>query len=250
MTDRDMAAHLRESGWGVIPPEQYGIDMEDRFHSVWKCVESYTMTSRERGYALYKAVEYLCGNAISGDLVECGVWKGGSSMLMALALMDCSEASRHLFLYDTYEGMTAPTSEDVIAWNNKSVQAKLAEERKAGKDSFSSWSAGREEVEANMQSTGYPEDRVHYVAGDVCETLKTVVPRKISLLRLDTDWYASTVSELEYLYPRLVSGGILIIDDYGHFKGARQAVDGYFRKIKNFPYMSRIDYTGRVIVKP
>ena len=81
------------------------------------------------------------------------------------------------------------------------------------------------------------------------DTIPKNSPEKISILRLDTDWYESTKHELEYLFPRLSSGGILIIDDYGHFKGAKKAVDEYFTKNKIQYFLNRIDYTGRLIVK-
>ncbi|MBT3275301.1 MAG: macrocin O-methyltransferase [Spirochaetales bacterium] len=224
--------------------------MEPAFHRIWDEVKPFTMTSPMRGYAVYKAVEYLERNEITGDFVECGVWKGGSCMLMALALLELSQDNRKLYLYDTFSGMTAPTSEDVIAWNNLSVQKKWDEELRGEKDYFSSWAVGLEDVKNNMRSVGYPSENINFVPGDICETLDKTAPEKIALLRLDTDWYESTVKELEVLYPLLVSGGILLIDDYGHFKGARKAVDEFFLKLGQFPYLSRSDYTGRVLVKP
>lgn len=250
MTDREMAALLREQGWGTIPPEQYTSDMEKSFLSLWEDVKPFTMTSLERGYALYKAVEYICMNRIPGDFVECGVWKGGSTMLMALSLLEFHDTSRTLHLYDTFSGMTEPTAEDVIAWNNRSVLEKWEEDRSGVKDNFGSWAIGKEEVALNMNTTGYPGESIRYVPGDVSETLDLGVPEGLALLRLDTDWYRSTAKELEVLYPKLASGGVLIVDDYGHFKGARQAVCEYFEKAGFFPYLSRSDYTGRVLVKP
>ena len=250
MTDRESAALLRNRGWGIIPPEQYVVDMEDRFQNIWESVSAYTMTGLERGYSLYKAVEYICKNRLPGDFVECGVWKGGSSMLMALSLLEFNDTSRILRLYDTYAGMTEPTAEDVIAWNDKSVTQKLQEDRSVGKDSFSTWSVAKEEVEANMNATAYPEEKIRYIEGDVAETLATDVPERLALLRLDTDWYKSTAYELEILYPKVVPGGIVVVDDYGHFKGARKAVDEYFSKTETFPLFCRADYTGRIMVKP
>ena len=82
------------------------------------------------------------------------------------------------------------------------------------------------------------------------DTIPNQAPKEIALLRLDTDWYESTLHELEHLYPRLVSGGVLIIDDYGHWRGAREAVDEYIDKHKLKLFLTRIDYTGRLCVKP
>lgn len=238
---------LREKGYGVIPPEQYLSDLENDFHTIWKEVHSYTMTSVERGYSLFKAVEYIVKNKIPGNLVECGVWKGGSCMLIARALKLFGDSNRKIYLYDTYEGMPKPTKEDVISWNGRSVLEKWEEDKSGIKDNFGSWAVGLEEVKANVLSTGYDEDMFVFVPGDVALTLKDKKPDKISLLRLDTDWYASTVEELETLYPLLSNKGVLIIDDYGHFDGARKAVDEYF---ENRPILlNRIDYTGRIGVK-
>ena len=105
------------------------------------------------------------------------------------------------------------------------------------------------EVKENMQKTGYPVDKLNYIIGKVEETLKNTRPDKIALLRLDTDWYESTKIELEMLYPLIVQDGVLIIDDYGHFSGAKKAVDEYFMTINRPPLFNRIDYTGRLIIK-
>ena len=104
-------------------------------------------------------------------------------------------------------------------------------------------------VKKNMASTDYPEENIIYIKGKIEETLPGYIPGKISILRLDTDWYESTKHELEHLYPILSPGGVLIIDDYGHFAGARKAVDEYFSGLEKPPYMSRIDYSGRIIIK-
>jgi predicted O-methyltransferase YrrM len=92
---------------------------------------------------------------------------------------------------------------------------------------------------------------VRFVEGDVVQSLKieSNLPESISVLRLDTDWYESTRAELEVLYPRLSPGGVLIIDDYGHWGGAKKAVDEYFRG-RPKPLLQYTDYTGRMGVKP
>ncbi len=238
---------LKEKGFGVIPPEQYLSDMEESFISIWEKVSSFTMTSVERGYSLFKSVEYIVKNNIPGDFVECGVWKGGSCMLIAMALELFEDTNRKIYLYDTYEGMPKPTEEDVISWNGRSVLEKWEEDNSGIKDNFGSWAVGLEEVKTNISITEYPENNLIFVPGDVALTLKKVKPATIALLRLDTDWYASTVEELEILYPLVVEKGVLIIDDYGHFDGARKAVDEYFEK--RTILLNRIDYTGRIGIK-
>ena len=238
---------LKEKGYGIIPPEQYLSDMEKNFLAIWADIKAYTMTSIERGYSLFKSVEYIVKNKIPGDFVECGVWKGGSCMLIAQALALFGDAERKIFLYDTFEGMPKPTEEDVISWNGRSVMEKWEEDETGTKDNFGSWAVGLGEVKTNISSTNYPEDNLVFIPGDVAVTLKDIKPSRIALLRLDTDWYASTVEELEILYPLLVEKGVLIIDDYGHFDGARKAVDEYFQN--RTILLNRIDYTGRIGIK-
>ena len=106
-----------------------------------------------------------------------------------------------------------------------------------------------QQVRETLLSTGYPSERLHLVRGPVEETLPTGAPAQLSLLRLDTDWYESTAHELRHLYPRLSTGGVLIIDDYGHWEDARRAVDEYFDSEAAPLLLNRIDYTGRVAVK-
>jgi O-methyltransferase len=239
--------NLRTKGYGIIPPELYLSDMEEDFREIWKLAQNFTMTSIERGYSLFKSVEYIIKNNIPGDFVECGVWKGGSCMIIAMTLSLIGDTGRKIYLYDTYEGMSEPTEEDVISWNGRSVLEKWEEDKSGLKDNFGSWAVGLEVVKSNISKTNYPVDNLVFIPGDVTQTLKEIIPDKIALLRLDTDWYASTVEELEVLYPVLVEKGVLIIDDYGHFDGARKAVDEYFfsRPI----LLNRIDYTGRIGIK-
>lgn len=241
MNERELADLLEQSGWGIIPPQQFRIDFETRFKEIWEKSKNCTMTSPERGYSLYTAVTYIAKRNIPGAFVECGVWKGGSSMIAALTFMEMGLTDRELYLYDTFEGMTRPTQHDRVAWNDSPVTERW-EER------FGSWVVSRDEVQNNLEKTGYPRENINLIEGDVLQTLNQRRPGKIALLRLDTDWYESTAFELEVLYPLLVPGGVLIIDDYGHFTGAKKAVDEYFDD-RTFPLLSRVDYTGRMGIK-
>jgi len=209
----------------------------------------YSMTSAERLWSLLNAVRYIVGEGISGDIVECGVWRGGSMMAAAGELLRQGDRSRRLWLYDTYAGMTEPTAEDVEAGTGVSA-AEMLSTTDVG-DGNNVWCvAGRADVEANMRSTGYPMDQVTLVEGDVAQTLLSSAPSSIALLRLDTDWYESTKVGLEVLYPTLAVGGVCILDDYGHWEGARKAVDEYFTEHGPRPLMHPIDYSGRVFIKP
>ena len=208
----------------------------------------FTMTSAERLWSLVRAVRYVTAEGITGDFVECGVWRGGSVMAMAGELLRLGETDRRIWLYDTFTGMTSPTEADVEADSGLSASRLLSQTPVGDGDNV--WCvAGREDVESNISSIGYPFDMFTLVEGDVSQTLTTSAPERLAILRLDTDWYASTAQSLEILYPRLTVGGVCILDDYGHWLGARRAVDEYFAHHGPAPYMHPIDYSGRVFIK-
>ncbi len=207
-------------------------------------VQAVTMTSPERIFALINAVEYVCKNNIPGDFVECGVWKGGSSAAIAQALVYLNNTHRTLWMYDTFDGMSQPTDSDVDCHGQTAGQL-LQQQDIAQSDSV--WCRSPlEEVKATMEATGYSQDRIRFVQGRVEDTLPQRSPEKIALLRLDTDWYESTKCELEILFPKMPAGGVLIVDDYGHWKGCRKAVDEYFAAQRVSMLLNRIDYTGRI----
>lgn len=223
-------------------------DLEPEFLALYELCREQTMTSIERMYALYTATRHVIENRIPGDFVECGVWRGGSVMLIAQTLLRLGNTGRTLWLYDTFEGMTPPSSEDVHEMSGRSAGEILGEHEKSDDDPF--WGvAPRAVVEANMRSTGYPVDRLRFIAGDVMATIPSQAPSQVALLRLDTDWYASTRHELQHLYPRIAEDGVLIVDDYGYWRGARKATDEYLASLPARPLLHRIDYTGRVCVK-
>lgn len=211
-------------------------------------VKDLTMTSPERIVSLIRAIEYININHIEGDIVECGVWKGGSIGACLLTLIKLNNYDNKIWLYDTFEGMNEPTNFDL------DINGNLALDRMQNEDVEHSWLWAKAEldiVKENINSYEYPKENINYIKGIVEKTLLTnQIPNQIALLRLDTDWYESTKIELEILYPRLVSGGVLIIDDYGHWGGCRKAVDEYFSAMDFKPFFGRIDYTGRIIIKP
>ena len=224
------------------------VEASSRDSELIASLRPYTMTSPERLWSLLGAVRHVVDTQVPGDFVECGVWRGGSVMAMAKELVSLGVTDRHIWLYDTFAGMTPPTSEDVEAGTGISAQAMLNSTPVADGDNV--WCvAGLSDVQANVRSTGYPFEQFTFVVGDVGQTLRQSAPSKIAILRLDTDWYESTKKELEVLYPRLSVGGVCIFDDYGHWQGARRAVDEYFEELGHRPYMHPIDYSGRVLIK-
>jgi len=199
-------------------------------------------------YGLYKAVEYLVNNSILGDFVECGVWKGGSAMLMAATLKKLGSKARDIWLYDTFEGMSQPSEKDA---NYEGAEAGhlLKKTRKDASDSVWCYSPLKD-VEDNMQKTGYPPNHLKLVQGKIEDTVPSNLPSgPIALLRLDTDWYESTLHEMKHFFPLLVRGGVLIVDDYGHWMGAKRAIDEYLAETQTALLLNALDYTGRIAVK-
>ena len=208
-------------------------------------VRPYTGTYIARILALIEAVRYLSRNRIPGDLVECGVWRGGSMMAAALTLLAEGDTSRNLYLFDTFQGMSAPTAEDKDLQGNPAKKLLETEPKQTGVWCYASLA----DVKKNLASTGYPSAKIHYLEGKVEETIPAFLPGPLALLRLDTDWYQSTRHELVHLYPLLVPRGILIVDDYGHWQGAKKATDEYFAAAGQYPFLQRLDYTGRLLIK-
>ena len=208
--------------------------------------KNFTMTSPERLLSVIESVRYIVKNNIPGDLVECGVWKGGSSMAAALTLQSLNSFDRTIYLYDTFEGMTKPTDLDKDN-SGKSASQILKESDYA---TSAVWAVSQfDEVFENMRKTNYPMDKVTFVKGPVEVTIPETIPSLISFLRLDTDWYESTLHELTHLYPLVSQKGVLIVDDYGHWQGSKLATDSYFESGGFSPFLHRIDYTGRLIIK-
>jgi O-methyltransferase len=223
-------------------------DSDPRFNEIYEKCRPFTMTSVERLYALYKSVEYIVSANLEGDFAETGVWRGGSCMLIAETLLALGRSSRRIFLFDTFTGHPRPDAEkDVDIWGNRAVDEW---QRITGEGKHAWGYVSLEEVQANLALTGYPTSKLIFVEGMVEETVRHIPSMdKLALLRLDTDWHDSTKASLEYLYPRLVSAGVLIIDDYGHYQGQRLAVDAYLKASGESILLNRIDYSCRLGVK-
>lgn len=223
-------------------------DFEELHESIYSKVKPYTMTSAERVFGLIEGVKYISKYKIQGDLVECGVWKGGSMMAAALTLEHNKDVDRRLFMYDTYEGMSDPTENDQTFSGEAAVKLLKKEDRE--KNTGGVWAySSLPDVQQAMKLTGYPGNLIHFVKGKVEDTIPQTLPGSIALLRLDTDWYESTKHELTWLFPLLAKGGVLIIDDYGFWKGARKAVDEYFEENNIRILLNRMDNTGRIAIK-
>jgi hypothetical protein len=235
---RTLQNHIKYAYTGLSP----------QFEQAYRGSRAYTMVSKDRQIHQYEAVQYVVKAQIPGAILECGVWRGGSMMMAAAALLDIGDNSRDLFLYDTYAGHPKPDAERDIDIHGKALVEEF--KKRQSSDGFSDWArVSIEEVEANMRSTGYPGSKLHFIKGKVEDTVPEQSPETIALLRLDTDWYESTLHSLRHLFPRLSLGGVLVIDDYGHMKGAKMAVDQYFSEIDKSYLLTRIDYSCRSIIK-
>ena len=203
-------------------------------------VKKFSMTSEERISKLFDSLEHIRKNNIDGDFVECGVWKGGNIIGVMEYFHYYQIEDKNIWLYDTFEGMSKPEDVDVDL-NNVKAQKII--------DTISCYSP-LDEVKKNLLESKFNHNKLKIVVGDVNETLLSEqnIPTNICVLRLDTDWYSSTKKELEVLYPKLTVNGVLIVDDYGHWKGCKKAVDEYAENLKKFEF-EQIDYTGIIHYK-
>jgi hypothetical protein len=217
-------------------------DMGMAFVAKYRECQPFTMTSVERLYALAESVQFVVNAEIPGDFVECGVWKGGSALMIARSLSDAGgDQNRRIWLYDTFKGMSEPTHRDGRSAHERWTQQ--------ARGTYNEWCfSPLDEVQAVLARSSFSPNLLRFVTGKVEDTIPNEVPDAIAVLRLDTDWYESTRHELVHLWPRLSPGGILLIDDYGHWEGARRAVDEFFESKQVL--MHRVDYTGRTVQKP
>ena len=231
---------------GELALGSYHTDVVPEEAEIIRAVKPYTLTSNEKLLVLIHAVNHVVDNDIPGAVVECGVWKGGSMMAAAKTLLK-RNVTRDLYLFDTFTGMTEPTARDVDVYGDAARSDYDAHKRTDGEVDWCR--APLDEVRNNLLGTGYPVERMHFVRGPVEQTVPAEAPEVIAVLRLDTDWYESTKHEMQHLFPRLSKHGILIIDDYGYWRGQREAVDEYFGENGVKLFLARVDHTGRVGMK-
>ena len=221
----------------------FPVDYDDGIKALYCAVKPYTLTSHERVNALRAAVTYVVEADVRGAIVECGVWRGGSMLAVAHTLVELGATDRDLYLFDTFTTMPYPGEEDVDVTGNRAADFYDAA---VAAPAFSYLPMG--EVRRLLVATGYPDDRLHFVPGMVEETIPEHLPDPIALCRLDTDWYESTRHEMEHMFWRIPESGVLIVDDYGHFMGAKKAVDEYLEAIGGGVLLNRVDFTGRLAV--
>jgi O-methyltransferase len=222
----DSALRVMMRGWDLVSPSE--------FSRLYRRVRTHTMCSNARLRGLYRALHYVVNHNIAGDVVECGSAKGGSAALMALTLRELN-SKRKLWLFDTFEGLPAPTSKD--------PDLELA-------DLFTGTCIGTlSEVRELFQRFEVLEG-VEFVKGLFQQVLPVTPVPPISVLHIDGDWYESVKACLDFLYDKVVPYGVIQFDDYGYWKGTRKAVDEFFKQRGIHIPLRRLDYSGRFLIKP
>ena len=197
----------------------------------------FSITGHEQMYLLSQAILNTKENNVDGDFVECGVWKGGNILLYKL-LNDFYSLNKNIFAYDTFQGMVTPEDVDIDYKGESAKKLLLANQKSENITNIHCFSK-IDTVKKNILKYSKLKN-INFIIGPVEKTLllEKNLPKKISILRLDTDWYSSTKIELEVLYPRLVKGGVLIIDDYGYWQGSRKEVDEFFFNKKKWLHVN------------
>ena len=224
-------------------------NMGTNFLASYDQVKSLSMVNYAGLYMTYQAAKNVALNHIPGDIVECGVWRGGASYLVAETLRTYGVSDKNIYMFDTFSGMSKPTKLDV-----KSTGLDARSKYKTtfdGELNITDWCfSSLDEVKNNMKKSNYNYDQFIFVPGKVEETIPKTLPEEIALLRLDTDWYESTHHELVHLYPKVVPGGLIIVDDYTAWKGARKATDDYLSSLSKKPVLFQdSQYGGLLIIK-
>lgn len=224
-------------------------DDEGAAREAIRIVESFTMLSYQRLVTLWQQVRYVDRASIPGALVECGTWKGGASGMMALAHLQSGVPNRHLHLFDSFQGLPEPDQN-----NDGEMAIHYASHRASGALRTIGKCVGPLEDNKRLLAdlVRYPSELTTYHVGWFQDTLQ-VAPASlnaIALLRIDGDWYESTKICLDRLFPRVSSGGIVVIDDYGKWPGCRKAVDEFMAGLPRPLFLNHIDAAGRYFIVP
>lgn len=236
------------TGYSLINNNQKIIELNIDDKKLINLIQKYSMTPQIRIFNLLQSLRHIKYKKIEGDYVECGVWKGGNIILFKKFIENEDRDSiKNIFAFDTYEGMTEPDENDYDISSKVSANVLLKGDKTKQTNLWGVCSL--ENVKKNILENVNNMKNIKFIKGRVENTLNldSNLPDKISLLRLDTDWYSSTKKELEVLYSKVSSGGIIIIDDYGHWGGSKKAVDNFF--LNKYVWMHYVDYACRLIIK-
>ncbi len=235
---------LASMGWERRPERLRPVDAiradhldlrDDVFWTIFAEVFPVTELNVATLWNLYDSVGHVLRRGLAGAFVECGVLLGGSTMALLRTLQHHGASDREVAIYDSFRLFTGPASEHDVAFIGRRVEGTLPD--------------FEDVTRANIALVGFPTERLKIHKGNVEEVLSATAPDIVAWARLDTDTYHSTRVELEVLWPRLVPGGLLIVDDYGYAHGARLAVEEYFAARGETPFLARISHGCRVLVK-
>ncbi len=235
-------------GYELINKNQKIAELSESDKDLINLVSNYSMTPQIRIFNLLQSLRHLKHKNIEGDYVECGVWKGGNLILFKKFLENENQKEKKsIYAFDTFEGMTEPDKNDYDLSNHLDAIDLMKSDKNKSSNIWGVCSI--ENVKKNLSKNLKNLNGINLIKGPVEKTLtiKENIPDCISLLRLDTDWYSSTKKELEVLYEKVTPGGIIIIDDYGHWGGAKKAVDEFFKD--KYVWMHYVDYACRLIIK-
>lgn len=202
-------------------------------HHILTLVRPYTMVGDERLLCLWDLAHRIDRDGIPGDVVECGVCQGGSAAVLGCVATRL-KCKRTMWLFDSFQGLPEPTGED-------------GEESNGWRGTLC---GDPDRVRRVLTDVGVDMGRVQIVEGWFEQTFPHVDIPRIALLHLDADWYASTRLCLETFYPCVMRGGFIVIDDYGHWRGCRQATDEFLSRQGIDSALHEVDYTGRWFQKP
>jgi len=211
------------------PQTEYPNYVDPQFIRIFERHRSNTMVSWPGCYQAFQAARHIAKSGVGGAVVQCGVWRGGLAAVVADTLAMEGDKDREFYLYDSFEGMPAPADCDVRVHAPGDRALDIYNTHKTNGESWAR--AEPHQVASALALSRYESERFKVVSGDVLETIPAKAPELIALLHLDTDWYESTRHEMEHLFPRLAPGGVLIVDDYWHWNGARRAVDEYLASV-------------------
>ncbi len=213
--------------WHSIAPGEFAQN--------FRKVREFTMASNACLRALHDGVSQVIGAGVAGDIVECGTARGGSAALLGLA-MQARDADRRLWIFDSFEGMPEPSRNDP--------------DEELARKYVGTCKGSIEDVSALLDRLGLLP-RTTLVKGLFQATVPTAPVARVALLHLDGDWYDSVLVCLQALYDKVSPGGIVQIDDYGFWQGARKAVHDFFaQRGQPVPALRHIDYGGRQFTKP
>jgi O-methyltransferase len=228
------------------PDQQAWEFIDDEARRIIETVTPRTMTGTVKLFGMIEALRYIDRVGVPGEIVESGVWRGGSMQAAALTLLECHDTERELHLFDTFQGMPPPSDVDVRFKDGRTAKELM---QTSDKDARIWAIAGLDDVKQGMAETDYPSEKIFYHEGRVEETIPDQAPDQIALLRLDTDWYESTRHELSHLYDRLSPGGVLIIDDYMYWEGSYRATDEWLDETGETLFLAPSG-PARIAVKP